>query len=279
MMAAWDPSNPRACAFRYVFYDSALRETPAGSLAPPPADELARLRAQSRGAADELLWDRADAYNPDPTTLVPVQVTGFAALKARCDAQCAERAVQASKLSQLTAALDELSDRRDVGMRVKLGAYRARHAQLAHRLLTLMGKVEFVRSRRAQHHLSAAAALGGGYSAAAQQGQARYGGGGGGGSELSLSELHLHGQFAALLDDLVNRKALRHRLHSVLARADALVAAEGAGLADAAPLSAATAARLAQVLGQQQQAIQELLAVLQTDARDLAIMQGRGPGA
>jgi hypothetical protein len=128
-----------------------------------------------------------------------------------------------------------------------------------------MGKIETVRARRQQHHLSAAAVLAGGYGATGRAGV-----------ERSLSELHLHAVFSTCLDDLVHGKALRARLHGVHTRAAQIIAADeaaGAQLADAETLPAATSARLAQVLAQQQAAIAQLLQVLQTDARDLALMQ------
>lgn len=84
MVLAWDPASARTCAFRAVLFDDASRETPSGSFAPPPPDELARLRSSARAAADDLLWDRADARNPDPARLVPVQVTGYAQPRSSC---------------------------------------------------------------------------------------------------------------------------------------------------------------------------------------------------
>jgi hypothetical protein len=130
MLSAWDPANARACAFRHVFLDDAGSESASGQLIAPSSDELARLRSANRAAADDLLWDRVDGANSESARLVPVQVTGFHALQARADAQRVEQGVQACKLRELSATVDELADSRDVGMRVKLDAYRARHVQV-----------------------------------------------------------------------------------------------------------------------------------------------------
>ncbi|KAG8459725.1 hypothetical protein KFE25_003177 [Diacronema lutheri] len=273
MLLAWDPANARTCAFRAVLYDDAARETPTGRVAPPPADELARARAAARAAADDLLWDRADAVNPDPSRLVPVQLSGFAALKARCDGQHAEGRAQAQQVAAIAATLAQVADAREVGARVKLTAAAARHAQLSHRLLAIVGRVEQLRTERSVAHAKAAAALGSG--AAAGGGM----GGGGGGAltptERPLAELQLHAHLSALLDSIVHGTALRARLHALHARATQLCDADGergAALVRAPALSHATAGRLAAVLAQQQAAIAELLATLDRDARDLRVL-------
>jgi len=135
-----------------------------------------------------------------------------------------------------------------------------------------------VRERRRQQHIGAAAALTSSGGFGLQLGNRQIGAMAA--SERSLSELHMHSQFAGLLEEVVHGKALRTRLHSAHARAHDLASSESAAgthLALSLPLSANAAQRLSAVLSQQQAAIAQLVTVLNTNARDLAIMQAALP--
>lgn len=267
MLAAWDPGNPRACAFRHVFYDDASREAPDGKYVAPSHAELQELRAAYRAAGDDLLWDRADMSNPDPTRLVPKQVTGFHGLQQRCDQQREEVAVQRAKLRDLEAAVRDLADRREVDMRLKLDAYRSRHAALSHRLLVLMGKIEHLRARRAAQHHHATVALGAGFGRTP---------GLGGAVELTSGELHLQQQYAGLLDEIQSSLALRTRLQSLRDRLAQLTALEVEAPADGG-IAPAASEKLAQVLAQQQESLSQLLTVLNKDLKDLELIRQQTP--
>lgn len=89
-----------------------------------------------------MLWEQADAQNPDPGRFCPVQVTGFHALHERRVKQH-HVALQVSDLLQRTRKqLKQLEDERAVLFHVRMRHYKARQQQLAHRVLRLAAAFE-----------------------------------------------------------------------------------------------------------------------------------------
>ena len=142
MLKAWDDKDYKQCSFKYVFFEDLSHSGTDGMMAPPPAAELLRKRAESLAASDTGMWERADAQNPDPSRFLPVQVTGFNALHERRTNQLKAARDLADKLKESQEVISKVEDERVVGIDLRFRHYVERQQMLQHRVLRLYAAIE-----------------------------------------------------------------------------------------------------------------------------------------
>ncbi|EST05835.1 Nucleoporin FG repeat [Kalmanozyma brasiliensis GHG001] len=134
--AAYDTSNAAHCRFVYYFYNN------AGSAS--NLKLVSGRRADAVGPTHDALWAAAVRENPDPNRLYPVLALGFGDLKKRIESQEKEAARQRALLAQLSTRLAALESKHSLSNSVRAQAAQARQAQLHHRLVGLVGKVQLL---------------------------------------------------------------------------------------------------------------------------------------
>ncbi|KAJ3080147.1 hypothetical protein HK102_003266 [Quaeritorhiza haematococci] len=96
---------------------------------------------------DEALWNQAMMDNPDPSCMVPVLAVGFDDIKKRMEEQDKQNAVHKFKLEEARIQLEKIQRKHHLDTTVKLDEYKRRHAELSHRVLQLIKKVEVLRNK------------------------------------------------------------------------------------------------------------------------------------
>lgn len=134
--AAYDTSNAAHCRFAYYFYNN------AGSAS--NLKLVSGRRADAVGPQHDALWAAAVRENPDPNRLYPVLALGFGDLKKRIESQEREAARQRALLAQLATRLAALEGKHSLSNSVRAQAAQNRQAQLHHRLIGLVGKVQLL---------------------------------------------------------------------------------------------------------------------------------------
>ncbi len=142
MLKAWDDKDYKLCSFKYVFFDDLSQSGTDGTMVPPTAELLHRKRAESLAASDTGMWERADAQNPDPSRLCPVQVTGFNALHERRHHQLQAARDLAAKLKESQDIIRTVQDERSLAIDLRFRHYVERQQMLAHRVLRLYAAIE-----------------------------------------------------------------------------------------------------------------------------------------
>uniref|UniRef100_A0A7S3F9W1 Nucleoporin Nup54 alpha-helical domain-containing protein n=1 Tax=Haptolina ericina TaxID=156174 RepID=A0A7S3F9W1_9EUKA len=123
-------------------FDDLSEEGQNMQMRPPPADVLHKKRAENRHGSDAVLWDRADAQNPDPSRFVPVQITGFEALQERRMRMEHMAGQIAQLLEQTRTKVADMERERQVTFNLNLRHYRSRQQHLRHRVVRLAGAFE-----------------------------------------------------------------------------------------------------------------------------------------
>ncbi|CCM04498.1 uncharacterized protein FIBRA_06678 [Fibroporia radiculosa] len=236
---AWNP-NASQCRFQHFFYN----------LVDP---SQVHLYGRPPNATSDALWQKAVRENPDPSCLVPVLATGFDDLQKRVEAQSEQAAAHEQKLKELQTKIAALAQRHKVSNVTRLHRATALQTQLTHRVLKVV-----------QHlHLLIPAVRS---------------------SAIRPEEEVLR---AALedIDQEVRRPGgigrMRGKLNELWALVGAVTAArerdrKTAGtewmVVDEEGLS-----QLAQVLATEQAGLAHLTKILQTNLKDLAVIQGTNP--
>ncbi|WVQ83273.1 hypothetical protein IAT38_005412 [Cryptococcus sp. DSM 104549] len=119
---AWNTNHPD-CRFKYFFYN-VVEEGTASRYGRPA------------GATDDAKWAKALRDNPDPNSLVPVLATGWADVKKRQQQQENLASVHQERIKEILAALAH-TRQTSLASSIRLTNLQARQAQLVHRLIHL----------------------------------------------------------------------------------------------------------------------------------------------
>lgn len=122
-----------SCRFRYIFYN-------ASSMA-------ATINPQVPQGMDPALWEQIQKNNPDPSRLVPVQLSGFDELQTRMQQQSARIQEHLQALTGIERVLAECSDIEKTQCALKLTEFRNRYCTLFRRLVQFIGRVWCLLSR------------------------------------------------------------------------------------------------------------------------------------
>ncbi|CAO1617577.1 unnamed protein product [Parajaminaea phylloscopi] len=144
---AWDASNIQTCNFLTYFYNT----IPSGVLPPAgpsgaggggPFDANANFgrRQDAVGPLHDSLWEKAVRENPDRTKLVPVLAVGFSDLKTRVEGQESEATRQTEHLRTISERLSALEQKHNLSDGVRASAAVKRQAALHHRVMALARK-------------------------------------------------------------------------------------------------------------------------------------------
>ncbi|KAJ2462926.1 Nucleoporin nup57 [Coemansia sp. RSA 2337] len=128
----WDPAMPNY-QFRHYFYN----------VAEPGQAHL----YQCPPGQDPVLWQQAQADNPDPTTLVPVLANGFDDLRKRVDSQSLQMQSYQERTSEISDKLCDILQKHHSETTVRLGECRRRQGELSQRLLEFMRLLQLLRLR------------------------------------------------------------------------------------------------------------------------------------
>eukprot|EP01119_Soliformovum_irregulare_P024403 TRINITY_DN8743_c0_g1_i1.p1 TRINITY_DN8743_c0_g1~~TRINITY_DN8743_c0_g1_i1.p1 ORF type:complete len:355 (-),score=99.77 TRINITY_DN8743_c0_g1_i1:50-1114(-) len=129
---AWNRASPD-CRFRHMLYNRV-----------PPEDVEKYARPAD---VNEKLWEQAQNANWDPKHLVPVQATGFGDLQLRIESQQNVTQQQQQLLEEIQQFLTNSQRKHDLDFTIRIDESRRRHAQLSHRMMQLMKKLEVLCSR------------------------------------------------------------------------------------------------------------------------------------
>ena len=188
----------------------------------------------------EDLWNRRIAENPEPERCSPVAVTGHAELKQRLDADHRQTEEHALAVESLAAQLGKIENGSERA-RARIARARARHATLSLKMLEAMRRLELVRCA---------------------------------GQPVFVEEREARRHLDALRRAADGPRTVLAELHTDVARAQAGGAGRGARRADAlSALSPSDAKELHQALTRQHEGLARLAAVVQKDARDVAIIR------
>lgn len=127
-----DTNSPN-CRFQFIVYNKVRPEHVKNYVKPPNVNPR--------------LWEQALRHNPDPTTMVPLQLVGFADLKKRVKVQQMARDSLKKQLDELSARVNEMELEHTVTTKTKITEYKRKHVDLAHRLLALMHEIELKLAR------------------------------------------------------------------------------------------------------------------------------------
>ncbi|KAJ2811854.1 Nucleoporin nup57 [Coemansia furcata] len=128
----WDPALP-SYQFRHYFYN----------VAEPGQAHL----YQCPPGQDPVLWQQAQADNPDPTTLVPVLANGFDDLRKRVDSQSLQMQSYQERTSEISGKLCDILQKHHSETTVRLAECRRRQGELSQRLLEFMRLLQLLRLR------------------------------------------------------------------------------------------------------------------------------------
>ncbi|KIS69796.1 uncharacterized protein UMAG_11701 [Mycosarcoma maydis] len=134
--AAWDTNNAAGCRFAYYFYNN------AGNAA--NLKLIQGRRPDAVGPMHDQLWAAAIRENPDPNRLYPVLALGFSDLKKRIESQAREAQRQRALLANLATRLAALEQKHSLSNSVRAQAAQSRQAQLHHRLVGLVAKMQLL---------------------------------------------------------------------------------------------------------------------------------------
>lgn len=123
MKSWWDPKSPN-CRFKYYFYNVVSPQEV--TLYQKPADH------------DKAAWDKAQAANPDRTTMVPALAIGFDDVQKRMEQQEKLSQAHADKLLQIQEILKKIQHKDIVETANKLTEYKRRHMEAAQRVIKVM---------------------------------------------------------------------------------------------------------------------------------------------
>ncbi|ORY31027.1 nucleoporin complex subunit 54-domain-containing protein [Naematelia encephala] len=118
---AWDPNHPD-CRFKYYFYNVVEPGT-AGQYARPA------------GAADEAKWQRALRENPDPSSMIPVLATGWSDVQKRIQMQENVASVHQQIIKDITAALSKLTRDTSLASSIRVTTLQSELQSLLHRFI------------------------------------------------------------------------------------------------------------------------------------------------
>jgi len=96
---------------------------------------------------DPNLWEQLQKNNPDPSRLVPVQLSGFDELQTRMQQQSMRVQEHLQAMTGIEKILSECSDIEKTQCAVKLTEFRNRHYTLFRRLVQFIGRVWCLLSR------------------------------------------------------------------------------------------------------------------------------------
>eukprot|EP00181_Compsopogon_caeruleus_P005130 CAMPEP_0184689814 /NCGR_PEP_ID=MMETSP0312-20130426/30862_1 /TAXON_ID=31354 /ORGANISM="Compsopogon coeruleus, Strain SAG 36.94" /LENGTH=581 /DNA_ID=CAMNT_0027147209 /DNA_START=315 /DNA_END=2057 /DNA_ORIENTATION=+ len=122
IIEAFNPSSPYYL-FRHMLYNV--------------VEPNALSNYQRPSNIDERLWLQAQQNNPDPTRLIPIQVSGFDDLAARISQQETRISQHLGALSTIESTLGKLEEDLKLVAGVKISEYRRRQQELSRRLLGL----------------------------------------------------------------------------------------------------------------------------------------------
>ncbi|KAJ2745333.1 Nucleoporin nup57 [Coemansia sp. BCRC 34301] len=128
----WDPALPNY-QFRHYFYNVA--ETGQTHLYQCPPGQ------------DSVLWQQAQADNPDPATLVPVLANGFDDLRKRVDSQSLQMQSYQERTTEISGKLRDVLQKHHSETTVHLAECRRRQGELSQRLLEFMRLLQLLRLR------------------------------------------------------------------------------------------------------------------------------------
>ncbi|KAK4526180.1 hypothetical protein GAYE_SCF20G4094 [Galdieria yellowstonensis] len=122
-----------SCRFRYIFYNASTM--------------AASFNQQVPQGMDPTLWEQLQKNNPDPSRLVPVQLSGFDELQTRMQQQSMRVQEHLQAMTGIEKILSECSDIEKTQCAVKLTEFRNRHYTLFRRLVQFIGRVWCLLSR------------------------------------------------------------------------------------------------------------------------------------
>jgi nuclear pore complex protein Nup54 len=121
-----DPSSSQ-CKFTHYFYND---------IDPANIHRVSRPLDQS-----EILWNNAQADNPDPSKLIPALAKSFSDILKRAKIQSQTAKTQADTIQSLLQGLSDLRHRQQVDHQDRLLLIRRRHSELATRILKVHSKL------------------------------------------------------------------------------------------------------------------------------------------
>ena len=205
-------------------------------------------KAERPADMPEALWQQAQENNPDPRRFVPAQIRGFGQLRERAEAQEAMTAAHRAALVKIEGTLERIGQHNVLEASVKMQHYKDRHLVLCHRLVVVMRKLEVLRAR--------------GLATLPEESAFRVR------LENLAAELSRVNRYKGRVSELRNVLAL-HEDAPPSARDARRSAAATEGLEEVMVRAREWFARESDALGKLEQ-------VLQTDARDLTIIQDGG---
>ncbi|PWN24083.1 hypothetical protein BCV69DRAFT_19733 [Microstroma glucosiphilum] len=144
---AWDTNNLQTCRFMTYFYNNIPQGImppagPAGAGGGGPFESNPNFgrRQDAVGPVHDALWERASRENPDRTRLVPVLAIGFPDLKTRLTAQEGEATRQSSHLKTINERISALEQKHSLSDSVRTSAAMKRQAALHHRIVSIARK-------------------------------------------------------------------------------------------------------------------------------------------
>ncbi|KAJ1672374.1 Nucleoporin nup57 [Coemansia sp. RSA 1694] len=128
----WDPALP-SYQFRHYFYNVAEAGQTHLYQCPP--------------GQDPVLWQQAQADNPDPATLVPVLANGFDDLRKRVDSQSLQMQSYQERTTEISGKLCDILQKHHSETTVRLAECRRHQSELSQRLLEFMRLLQLLRLR------------------------------------------------------------------------------------------------------------------------------------
>ena len=129
LMTSYDTAHP-FCRFKHMFYNVVPDDV--STYGKPPN-------------TDDILWNQAVLNNPDPTSLVPVQATGFQDIKERRKMQEQQIAVFENTLKQIQASIGDVSQHHKLKTVSKLEECKRKELEFGIRILRIYKKLEIFR--------------------------------------------------------------------------------------------------------------------------------------
>ncbi|GFZ47778.1 hypothetical protein JCM24511_05525 [Saitozyma sp. JCM 24511] len=120
---AWDPNSPD-CRFKYFFYNV---------VEPGTTYRYGRPAA----ANDDVKWAKAVRENPDPNSMVPALAVGWGDVKKRVQLQEQIASVHQEKIKEISLALSQLTRQTSLSSSIRLAALQTSLTHLLHRLIHL----------------------------------------------------------------------------------------------------------------------------------------------
>ncbi|KAI8812053.1 nucleoporin complex subunit 54-domain-containing protein [Cladochytrium replicatum] len=249
---AYFSTNSPHCQFRHYFYNMVH-----------PNDVQFYGRPNNH---DETLWNQAQRDNPDPTCMVPALAVGFDDLKKRLQLQ--EEANQAHRLKleasdfptyscEMTKKIQDMERAHHLETTIKLAERKRKYVQLAHTVIRLMKSVQVLRNL--------------GYSVRQEEESLRVR------LESMATQLRNPAQFRGRVGEIASQLAMLKDARASAAAASA--AGMGGELGDNVVLDEGTLKLLYKVLAEQHTGLSHLTDVIQTDMKDISIMEAGYPEA